>query len=366
MEIIGDSIDEVWTAAATALLRRGRVTSPHGVKTREILGTQLILTNPRRRIPLLSVRKFSLSYAMGELAWYLSGDDSVKFMERYAPSYGKYSDDGKRLHGAYGPRIFNTCCGTCGTPDNHSSFIDQSACRCDQSEHVVADPDRSSQWDTCKALLQKDPDSRQAVISIYRPGDCGYATKDMPCTLSLQFLIRDKMLHLVVNMRSNDLWLGGLYDPFCFTALQEIMALELQLNLGVYYHHVGSFHVYEKNVPDLERCLESYRMQPVIPVVAPVIPAFANLAGQGGAAIKGLLECEARIWTEDPLESMDTLNATMPILDAAATPNLWALAYAAWRWKIVSSGAAIKETQRRVMAELMRQAMGPIFERCFH
>ena len=48
--------------------------------------------------------------------------------------------------------------------------------------------------------------------------------KDIPCTVSLQFLIRENKLHLFVNMRSNDVFLGLPHDIFCFTMIQEIIA----------------------------------------------------------------------------------------------------------------------------------------------
>jgi hypothetical protein len=48
-------------------------------------------------------------------------------------------------------------------------------------------------------------------------------------------------------MRSNDVWLGFPYDVFVNTCLQQILANEMQLELGTYTHHVGSLHLYEKN-----------------------------------------------------------------------------------------------------------------------
>jgi thymidylate synthase len=42
--------------------------------------------------------------------------------------------------------------------------------------------------------------------------------------------------------------LGMPYDIFLFTMWQEMMAAELQLDVGPYHHVVGSLHIYESNL----------------------------------------------------------------------------------------------------------------------
>jgi thymidylate kinase len=54
-------------------------------------------------------------------------------------------------------------------------------------------------------------------------------------------------------MRSNDIVLGFTYDIFAFTMFQEMMANELGLELGTYYHNVGSMHIYQKNFNLLDK-----------------------------------------------------------------------------------------------------------------
>jgi hypothetical protein len=82
------------------------------------------------------------------------------------------------------------------------------------------------------AELLKDHDSRRALVLINRANDQIYAvdhgSKDVPCTLSLQFFVRDNKLHLHAHMRSNDVFWGLTYDLFSFTMLQEVMMLELR------------------------------------------------------------------------------------------------------------------------------------------
>jgi thymidylate synthase len=184
------------------------------MKIKECLGVSFSIKNPRDRITNNSVRKMSLSFAFGEFLWYLRGSDRLNIMEYYSKIYPNFSDDKITVNGAYGTRIFGG---------------------------------KLSQWEWVKNILSKDPDSRQAVISIYQPRDLFASSLDIPCTCVLQYFIRNKQLNAVTYMRSNDIYLGMPYDIFSFTMLQEMLAIELNVELGSYTHMVGSLHIYERN-----------------------------------------------------------------------------------------------------------------------
>lgn len=216
MKLIADSFDELYTEICSIIINTTDEASPRNFKTFEILGNILILNNPRTRILQNNIRKISLPFAIGEWVWTMTGSDSLQFIQYYAPSYGKYSDDGKTLHGAYGPRIK------------------------DQIPKIIK-------------VLKKDKESRRAVLSIYNASDVAKDSKDIPCTLTLQFLIRSNKLTLVTNMRSNDVYLGLPYDVFNFTMIQEYVATLLNVEVGAYIHIVNSLHVYEKDREKIKR-----------------------------------------------------------------------------------------------------------------
>ena len=150
---------------------------------------------------------------MAELAWYLSGSNRVRDIGPFASKWIDISDDGIHNNSAYGYRI----------------------------QHLFG----FDQWDYVKDMLTKSPGSRQAIIHIKDASD--KPTKDVPCTVYLQFLIRDNKLHLSVHMRSNDIWMGVPYDMFSFTFLQMKMAMELGVDLGNYTHFAGSLHMYKRD-----------------------------------------------------------------------------------------------------------------------
>lgn len=184
----------------------------------EVIGEQLnaitVLTNPRDNLVKSTIRNLSVDYAIGELLFYLSGSNRLRDISKYSKAWNHLSDDAETINSAYGHRIIH-----------RFGF---------------------NQWEHCKQLLQKDPSTRQAVIHIKdadpRP------TKDLPCTLTLQYLLRDNCLHCTCNMRSNDIWLGFPYDVFTFTCLQTLMAMELGVELGAYTHIAGSLHLYRRHI----------------------------------------------------------------------------------------------------------------------
>ena len=205
--------------------------SPRGLKIKEKLGVQFRIKNPRDRLPYVKARNFSLSYFVAESIWYMSGNDSTDWISRYAPFWKNISDDGQTANSAYGARIFKF----------HPRIADG---------EIV-------QWRYVKEELARDPDSRRAVIHIRTPDDSLYAVKDVPCTLSLQFFIRDSKLHLHVTMRSSDIILGLPYDVPAFTLMQEVLANELGIDLGEYVHTSNSLHCYERDFEVLKEISSS-------------------------------------------------------------------------------------------------------------
>ena len=225
------------------------VSSPRGMKIKENLGVQFRIMNPRDRLPQVAARNFSLAYFVAETLWYLNADDSTEWISYYAPFWSNISDNNKTANSAYGARIFKT--------------------------HPRIGNGNIIQWDYVKEELRKDPDSRRAVIHIRTPSDSILDSKDVPCTLSLQFFIRENKLSLHVSMRSSDIILGLAYDVPAFTTIQEILANELGVELGEYVHTSNSLHCYERDFEMLDaiantRVFKSFGAMPAYPTVFPV------------------------------------------------------------------------------------------------
>jgi len=203
--------------------------APRGMKIKERLACSFKIKNPRERIPFVPARNFSNTYLIGELLWYFSGDNSTEWISKYSSFWKNISDDGETANSAYGSRIFRT--------------------------HPRIAGDQLIQWDYVRSELSADSDSRRAVVHIRSPWDSTHAKLDVPCTLTLQFFIRDEKLHMVVNMRSSDLILGIAYDVPAFTMMQELLAKQLGVGLGEYMHTSNSLHIYERHFEMVEKMI---------------------------------------------------------------------------------------------------------------
>lgn len=213
------------------VMTKGEEIDVRGFKVREITPYDFAITNPRDRMVNLRCRKNIYRYIFGELMWYLSGDDTVNFIEKYSKFWRNISDDEVHSNSAYGKYIFR------------NFPIKGEGVKYDA--HDFNNSEMLSQWDFCKKALRDDIHTRQAVIHI-KPIQM-YETADTVCTMYLHFMCRNNKLDLHVAMRSNDVIRGTVYDVFMFTFLQEMMAKELDLAVGTYYHHADNIHIYESD-----------------------------------------------------------------------------------------------------------------------
>ena len=216
------NINQVWQNLLSDILKETIVRFPRGMITKEILNYNSTIDMNH---PFLNITERDLGNAFryAEAAWILSGDNRVKTISPFSKMISQFSDDGVRFFGSYGPKVV------------------------DQLSYVI---------DT----LYKDDYSRQAVINIWRekPGP----SKDVPCTCSLQFILRDEKINCIATMRSSDAWLGWPYDAFNFTCISTYILLEIfkqhkkLYKLGTLSINAGSQHLYERDWEKAKKCLE--------------------------------------------------------------------------------------------------------------
>jgi thymidylate synthase len=223
MHFSAETLDDLLRKVYPVLLEQGAPVAASRGANSEIIGVLIELERPRARLSRTETRGRPFS-ALGELLWYLTKDNRLDFILPYIPAYADDSEDNSTVHGGYGPRIFRQ--------RDH-----------DQFENVIKQ-------------LKDSATSRRAVIQIFDAEDNGRRHKEVPCTLSLQFLLRDGKLNLIASMRSNDAYLGLPHDVFCFTMIQEMVARILGVDVGTYRHFVGSMHLYEKDREHARRYLD--------------------------------------------------------------------------------------------------------------
>lgn len=159
-------------------------------------------------------RPFSWKYLAAELVWYLSWDLSIFRIEKYASLWWRIADWTNQINSNYWyitlhKRVF-----------------------------------WRTQYDIVLDNLREDKDTRQALMRYNSHEHVYPGNKDFPCTISNQFFIRDWKLHLIVNMRSNDMFFWFQYDVVWFWLLLQSMSLSLWVTPWKIHWHTGSAHVY--------------------------------------------------------------------------------------------------------------------------
>ncbi len=185
--------------------------------TKALFNIGFTIENPTNKVITNKERNWNEEYAAAEWAWYLSGDPRIKTLGEL---YGKIPAIWKRMADSNG--------------EVNSNYGYQWR-RNDQLENVIN-------------MLKKNPDTRQAAISIYDGKTIHQYAHDTPCTYAVQFTIVQSKLYMSVYMRSNDLWYGFCNDQYQFASLQEMVAERLNLPVGTYYHHAHNLHLYNDKI----------------------------------------------------------------------------------------------------------------------
>lgn len=220
----GQTLDDVMRLVFEEIMTSGERVKPTKGWITEVTGVLLEITDPRARLSRTETRGKPFS-CLGELCWYLAKTNNLDFISYYIPDYQRYAD-GSEIYGAYGPRLFDW-----------------------RGQNQVAN---------VIEILRRKRNSRQAVIQLFDAIDIfkDPAPKDIPCTCTIQFMVRGEKLHMFTNMRSNDAYLGLPHDIFSFTMLQELIARSLGVELGHYKHSVGSLHIYDENLKSAQDFLK--------------------------------------------------------------------------------------------------------------
>ena len=265
MANIGNTVNMHWQNLLNTIMVSGHLAYPRGTKTKELLGMKSMI-NMNKPVITIKERKLGYKFMAAEAAWIMSGDNRVSTIAPYSKAISKFSDDGIFFFGAYGPQIR------------------------DQLGHVVR-------------TLCEDIDSRQAVISIWRPNP--RESKDIPCTISCQFMIRSGYLDCFMNMRSSDAWLGVPYDWFNFSMLSAGIALMLRekgvnVKLNALHFYAASQHAYEQDWKDIEGCLNGEILGDYVPINLDHFLSYDHLVDHlwcvaSGGDNKGFL-CELQSW----------------------------------------------------------------------
>lgn len=182
-----------------------------------------VYQKPLQRVLFSKTRDANPYFHLMESLWMLAGRNDLKWPQFFNSRFNSYSDDGKKIHGAYGHRW-------------------RSWYGIDQIFLVMQE-------------LKNNPNTRRAVIGMWSPlGDLtelpdnhggGLKGKDVPCNTQIYFDIRGGKLNMTVCCRSNDV-LWGAYgaNAVHFSFLMEYVAAGVGVEVGIYRQVSNNLHLY--------------------------------------------------------------------------------------------------------------------------
>ena len=196
---------------------KGDLSQPRELKVKEAVLTDFVI-DPSQPIANFPQREFNWKYLAGEMAWYLKQDRDVNYIGAFSNFWSHITNpESNEINSNYGSLVFN-----------------------------------AKQFGWVIDSLVADKNSRQAIMFFNQPKFQFEGNKDFVCTMYANFFIRNNMLNMKVQIRSNDIFYGLTFDAPFFSFLQQSVYLKLketypELKLGLYYHYADNLHFYERH-----------------------------------------------------------------------------------------------------------------------
>lgn len=194
--------------------------------------------------PLLTTKKMEWRSLLHEVLWYLSGDNHIRNLRQHTKIWNAWADKDGNLETAYGYywRHFPSA-----QKDKTGNWkVDE----IDQIRYIIDE-------------INKNPYSRRLVVSAWEPGNAE-KSKLPPCHYTFAFNVCNGKLNCHLTQRSGDIALGIPFNLAAYALLTQIIAQEVNLELGSFAHTIIDAHIYvaEKGTP-LEKYdhLEGLKLQ---------------------------------------------------------------------------------------------------------
>jgi len=196
INVFGNSVDDLVRQGIQNIRQKGmRIKSRAGNAT-QAYGVNYILRDPRNRVH--SLRDGAKKYFCRELLAYFSGSLKAEIgLAKASRFWMTLTDKDGNINSNYGYYVFYEPVEKYG-----------------------------NQYNWIVSMLSSNNDSRRAIINInqnYHKSD----TKDFPCTIGMQFFIRENHLFCETISRSTDVITGLPYDMGFFSFVHELVYRDL-------------------------------------------------------------------------------------------------------------------------------------------
>ncbi|MEX0940400.1 MAG: thymidylate synthase [Candidatus Babeliales bacterium] len=229
VHITGKTLDEIILQGIKNIKENGARFDARAGSGLQAYDVSYTLLNPQERIHWLRIPR-STQYFCRELLAYFKGSlDVSEGLSQASKIWQSLADKNNQVSSNYGYYVFHQRIPECGN---------------------------LTQYEWVLKNLEKNLDSRKAFININQPHHKNFDSKDFPCTLGMQFFVRNNHLCCVVSSRSTDIFTGLPYDMGFFSFVTELVYKNLkerldypkkeQLNLGYVTMKTNFTQIYDK------------------------------------------------------------------------------------------------------------------------
>jgi thymidylate synthase len=188
--------------------------------------------------PLLTTKKVNFTSCLHELLWYLSGEEHIRNLRKVTKIWDAWADEQGELQTAYGRywRRFPHPVQQSHAPIAQTGETTSPVTEIDQIQYVIDE-------------IRRNPYSRRLVVTAWEPGNAE-TSKLPPCHYTFAFNVspdekgNPRRLNCHLTQRSGDIALGIPFNLACYATLTQILAQEVDLEVGQFAHTIIDAHIY--------------------------------------------------------------------------------------------------------------------------
>lgn len=239
-EISASNLDQLVVAGVRNIVQNGERFNARAGSGQQDYGVSYTLIDPTDRLHLLRQPR-SVRYFCREMLAYFNGSLKVEDgLAQASPFWRKLADQNGEICSNYGYYVFH---------------------------QRIASSDSVTQYEWVVSQLARNLDSRKAFININQPHHKGTKSQDFPCTIGMQFFVRQNHLCCAVSSRSTDIYTGLPYDMGFFSFVAELVYRDLksrlpkeqadELKLGPVTMRTNFTQIYDKTRSDAVKLMDA-------------------------------------------------------------------------------------------------------------
>ena len=217
-----------------------------GIKRNNRTGTDTLMyfgyhykVDLSKGFPLLTTKKVFFNSVIRELLWYLSGETHIRNLRKHTKIWDAWTNEDKdwEIGKMYGYQWvkWEKFVKNKETGNYKKNYINQ-------IKEVID-------------LIKNNPNSRRMVVTAWNPSVLDEIALPS-CHAFFIFNVTNGKLNCHLTQRSGDIALGIPFNLACYATLTQMIAQEVNLELGEFSHYINDAHIYENHIDGLKEQLQ--------------------------------------------------------------------------------------------------------------